>query len=279
MSSIKTTQLDGDASIGRNVNIGGKVEIAGRARIGHNLRVDGWLDAKNIKGANKGVFPDIDKLREAYPDGTLADGSWAIVGATLPGELWYVSGGKWLDSGTSAGAITVDMEQYQEGLEAVNEAIIKLQTAVNTLVAGNVSDAIDNFNEVIAFLEGIKDNEKLTSKLVELQKEIDKKQDPATTLAGYGITDAYTKQEADTLLEGKADKATTLDGYGITDAYTKQEADTLLEGKADKAATLAGYGIADAYTKAEVDALIRSIEGAIAEDANESDIDEIINQL
>ena len=75
MSSRKTTQLDGDASIGRNVNIGGKVEIAGRARIGHNLRVDGWLDAKNIKGANKGVFPDIDKLREAYPDGTLADGS------------------------------------------------------------------------------------------------------------------------------------------------------------------------------------------------------------
>ena len=136
-------------------------------------------------------------------------------------------------------------------LENIQTDMEKLQTAVNTLVAGNVSDAIDNFNEVIAFLEGIKDNEKLTSKLVELQKEIDKKQDPATTLAGYGITDAYTKQEADTLLNGKAEKA----------------------------ATLAGYGITDAYTKAEVDALIRSIEGAIAEDANESDIDEIINQL
>lgn len=31
-----------------------------------------------------------------------------------------------------------------------------------------------------------------------LQSEIDKKQDPATTLAGYGIEDAYTKDEADT---------------------------------------------------------------------------------
>ena len=56
----------------------------------------------------------------------------------------------------------------------------------------------------------------------------------------------------------KADKATTLAGYGITDAYTKSEidgkgflVDSDIENKADKATTLAGYGIADAYTKTE----------------------------
>ena len=43
------------------------------------------------------------------------------------------------------------------------------------------------------------------------------KADKATTLAGYGIADAYTKTEID---QNKADKATTLAGYGITDAYT-----------------------------------------------------------
>ncbi|KAF2406413.1 Phage tail-collar fibre protein [Pseudomonas antarctica] len=92
-------------------------------------------------------------------------------------------------------------------------------------------------------------------------------------------------------LAGKAGKATTLGGYGITDAFTKPEAtsaiqqaisavvnsspaalDTLSElatalgndpnfatsvtnalaGKAGKATTLGGYGIADAYTKSEV---------------------------
>ncbi|WP_025132375.1 hypothetical protein [Pseudomonas sp. PH1b] len=151
----------------------------------------------------------------------------------------------------------------------------------------------------------------------------------ATTLAGYGITDAFTKPEAtsaiqqaiaslvasspaalDTLKEladalgndpnfattmtnalaGKAGKATTLGGYGITDAFTKPETtsaiqqaiaslvasspaalDTLKEladalgndpnfattmtnalaGKAEKATTLAGYGINNAYTKDE----------------------------
>ena len=37
------------------------------------------------------------------------------------------------------------------------------------------------------------------------------------------VTSAYTKTETDSLLNAKADKATTLSGYGITDAYTKTE--------------------------------------------------------
>ena len=62
------------------------------------------------------------------------------------------------------------------------------------------------------------------------------------------------KDHADTELAKKADIATTLSGYGITDAYTSSEVDTKLDGKADKATTLAGYGIIDAYTKDEVNA-------------------------
>ena len=56
MSSIKTTQIDGDVSVGRNVAIGGKADIAGSVHVGHNLKVDGWLEAPNSKGANKGIF-------------------------------------------------------------------------------------------------------------------------------------------------------------------------------------------------------------------------------
>ena len=51
-------------------------------------------------------------------------------------------------------------------------------------------------------------------------------------------------------------KATTLAGYGILDAYTKTEADWLLSKKANNAITLAGYGIGDAYTKVAVDLLL-----------------------
>ena len=68
-----------------------------------------------------------------------------------------------------------------------------------------------------------------------------------------------------TALSGKADKATTLAGYGITDAYTQTQINdkldlkanasdvtTALAGKADKATTLAGYGITDAYTQTQI---------------------------
>lgn len=54
-----------------------------------------------------------------------------------------------------------------------------------------------------------------------------------TSLAGYGITDAYTQQQADQKItdavKNKADKATTLAGYGIGDAYTDNEVDAKLE--------------------------------------------------
>jgi phage-related tail fiber protein len=78
----------------------------------------------------------------------------------------------------------------------------------------------------------------------------------ANSLAGYGINDAYTKNQTDFLLSSKANWAITLAGYGINDAYTKTATDTLLAGKANNASTLGGYGISDAYTKPEVDGLL-----------------------
>ena len=92
--------------------------------------------------------------------------------------------------------------------------------------------------------------------VTKMQTDVAGKADAATTLTGYGITDAYTKTETDTAVGKKADKATTLTGYGIADAYTKSETDTAIGKKADKATTLTGYGIADAYTKTETDTAI-----------------------
>lgn len=50
---------------------------------------------------------------------------------------------------------------------------------------------------------------------------------PATDLSDY-----YTKAEVNVELNKKADKATTLAGYGITDAYTKAEVDAFTTWKA-----------------------------------------------
>ena len=87
----------------------------------------------------------------------------------------------------------------------------------------------------------------------------------------YTKTETYSKSEIDNKgfltehqdISGKADKATSLAGYGITDAYTKTETDTQIDtkiaNKADKATTLQGYGITDAYTKTEVDGKLSSV--------------------
>ena len=101
MSSVKTTQLDGDVSVGRNTSIGGNITIQGGGRVKGTLVIDGWLDAKNIKGSNKGIFTTAEKLREAYP--RPHDGWWAIVGKSLPSPIYVGDGGEWVATGESGG--------------------------------------------------------------------------------------------------------------------------------------------------------------------------------
>lgn len=110
----------------------------------------------------------------------------------------------------------------------------------------------------------------------------------ATTLAGYGIIDAYTTTAVDTALDGKVDKVT---GKGLsTNDYTTAEKTKLsgieesaevnkintvkvngtalaitdksvnidLSSYATTSTTLSGYGIEDAYTKSEIDIKLSS---------------------
>ncbi|MBA6095587.1 hypothetical protein H4C80_00290 [Pseudomonas juntendi] len=111
-----------------------------------------------------------------------------------------------------------------------------------------VQDELCNF--ILAYLPALNKDDN-AQMLKAAQKMVANFALKATTLAGYGILDAYTKAQTDYLLSQKANWAITLGGYGITDAYTKTEIDAA---KANKATTLGGYGIADAYTNAEVDA-------------------------
>ena len=188
---------------------------------------------------------------------------------------------------------TVNFELYEQMLSLYN----KMNVLYNQLKTEKISKSEGSI--VTAYLaDGAVTKAKLSSDL--------------NTLAGYGITDAYTKERTDQKLAQKlnsmpfdsepknnspcyltsgtvynallvkADKSTTLAGYGITDAYTKEKTDQKLAqklnsmpfdseptnnspcyltsgavynallAKADKASTLAGYGIINAYTKTEV---------------------------
>ena len=129
MSQIKTTEIEGDVAIGRHVTAGGNATIQGNATVKKNLKIEGWLDARNIKGPNKGIFLDVTKLREAYP--LPHDGWWALVGNTLPAPLYIADGGAWVATGESAGNPTIDSQQYNEAVAALDADLKALATDVS----------------------------------------------------------------------------------------------------------------------------------------------------
>lgn len=101
-----------------------------------------------------------------------------------------------------------------------------------------VQEELANF--ILAYLPELdaKDNTQLLKAIQAFGERFPMK---ATTLAGYGIVDAYTKAET----------------------YSQPESDWLLSKKANNAITLAGYGIGDAYTKAVVNALLAEKQALI----------------
>ena len=147
MSSIKTTQIDGDVSIGRNLSMGGKANIQGSVHVGHNMRVDGWLEAPNIKGANKGIYLTVEELRSAYPNPH--DGWLAGVGASTPFTAYVGKGGDWVASGGQI-EINVDLSQYTEEVEQLRQDII----AVN----GGLGSANAEIAELLKRIKGESEN-------------------------------------------------------------------------------------------------------------------------
>ncbi len=162
MSSVK-----GDVAVGRNVDIGGDVDIKGHIHAGHNLTVDGWFDAPNVKGPSKGLFPSETAMKAAYP--LPEPGWWALVGDTLPADVWCVEDGKWTATGKKSGNLTVANLTLDARIDEVKRAVDLTTAALDALVSGDTSDAIDNYNEIIKFLEGFRDDETLAGTLKTLR--------------------------------------------------------------------------------------------------------------
>lgn len=62
-------------------------------------------------------------------------------------------------------------------------AISGLETRLNTLVSGDASTAIESFNEIMAFLDGIKDSQNLSSVIAAIEQQIAGKQNTIDDLA------------------------------------------------------------------------------------------------
>lgn len=98
--------------------------------------------------------------------------------------------GRGTETGPGRSVASIDLSAY-----ALKSDLLKLETSFNDFLQGeDTDDVINRWKELETFLGGISESYNLLS-----------------------------------ILQGKADKATTLSGYGITDAYTKTNVDDLLK--------------------------------------------------
>ncbi len=133
MSKIPTKHIDGDVGIGRNVVAGGDATVRGNVTVGHNLKVEGWLEAANIKGVNKGLFSTAVLLEESYP--VPEEGWWAIVGDTLPGDVYVCEGGRWVATGKKGGSAELDSNKYETALGEIQSWISDVDRDIGLLEA------------------------------------------------------------------------------------------------------------------------------------------------
>lgn len=149
MSQIKTTAIEGDVAIGRHVAMGGNALIQGNATIKKNLKVEGWLDAPNIKGSDKGMFNTLTLLRASYPQPS--DGWWALVGTSFPLKMYSGRGGQWVDTGVAYAGAQAAGPLQDATAQAKAEEAYTIATQANAEVAV-ANSAVSRLNETCGTL-------------------------------------------------------------------------------------------------------------------------------
>lgn len=191
---------------------------------GKDLSANDFTDVLKTKldGVEEGAEKNVDAFGKVIVNGT-------TVAAAADGDTFTLAEGSNITLTANAATKTITIASTGGGGEGTGDyddtALKERITALETKTA-DLPITID------AALSATSANP-VQNKAV--KAALDSKANTATTIAGYGITDAYTKTQVDTELAKKADKATTLSGYGITDAYTKTEVDTTLNDYLKKA--------------------------------------------
>lgn len=130
----------------------------------------------------------------------------------------------------STNDLTNELKQKLDSLQNYNDAELrdKLETLTNnfnTLVNANPTQAIENFNEIIAFLENIEDDETLSGIIAGIETQIG------------SINSAI--DNINTTLEDKVDK---VDGKGLsTNDFTDEYKDKLLSASSSEELTIDEY--------------------------------------
>lgn len=163
-NNIENHSVGGSVAVGRDVTVGGRSTIRGNATFNRDVYISGWLNARNIRGAGKGLYETVEKLNSAYPNPE--NGWFALVGDTLPADIYWAWGGEWEATGQKGGEPVLEIAKLTELSES-------LENEVSARVAADeaLKKAIDA--EVTARTNGDKElSDALTKEIADREKAI-----------------------------------------------------------------------------------------------------------
>ena len=187
--------------------------------------VEALLDAANGK---QDKIEDLDAIRagaalgatalQSVPSEYVTESELSAKGyattSALNDKVDKVSG-----KGLSTEDFTTALKTKLEGLNnyddsEIEDAVSSLQTQLNTLVSGNANDAINSFNEIIAFLDGVKDTQDLASIIASIEQQIASKMDKVT-LAAVATSGSYNDLSNKPTIPSAVTES-TVSGWGFT---------------------------------------------------------------
>lgn len=163
-NNIENHSVGGSVAVGRDVTVGGRSTIRGNATFNRDVYISGWLNARNIRGAGKGLYETVNKLNSAYPNPE--NGWFALVGNTLPADIYRAWGGEWVATGQKGGEPVLELAKLTELSES-------LENEVSARVAADeaLKNAIDA--EVTARANGDKElSDALAKEIADREKAI-----------------------------------------------------------------------------------------------------------
>lgn len=210
LGSLSAAMANYAAALGYNANASGAYSVS----------VSGVAEAeKSVAVGYNAVTSHKNSVALGANSATSAENEISVGNSTLQRKITNVA---------SAGDISLDANKYN----ALNAADLK--TEVRVAADGKYIKASNTAAANISALDTAIDS---------INSSVSNKADKATTLAGYGITDAYSKSDVDSKVSALDARIDTIAAKG-TEAVASKQADP----SSDKAATSTGAGsVASGY--------------------------------
>ena len=245
-NNIENHSVGGSVAVGRDVTVGGRSTIRGNATFNRDVYISGWLNARNIRGAGKGLYEKVEKLNSAYPNPE--NGWFALVGDTLPADIYRAWGGEWKATGQKGGEPVLELAkltELSESLENEVSARVAADEALKKAIDAEVTARTNGDKELSdALAKEIADREKaiadeVLARTTAITEAIDAEADARTKAIA---AEAKAREDADvaetTARTDAIEAEAQARGAAISDEATaRSEADRVLQTAMDKNVT------------------------------------------